>query len=205
MKIFAIGMNYPAHNKEQNVTLLNNGEPVLYTKPDSALLKNRKPFFLPDELGRVEAQAELVVRINRLGKGIPERFAHRYYDAFTVGVNFVAVDLLQRLRRQGLPWDSAVGFDGAAVLGDWVEKDQLPAVGDLSFALHINGRVMQEGHVAQMRCHVDALIAYISRYVTLRTGDILFTGTPSSAPVVAVDDQVEGYLQGNRVLLFNVK
>lgn len=205
MKIFAIGMNYPAHNKEQVATLLNSGEPVLYTKPDSSLLKNRKPFFLPDELGRVEAQAELVVRVNRLGKGIPARFAHRYYDAFTVGINFVATDLLRRLRAEGLPWERAVGFDGAAVIGDWVEKDRLPAPDDLCFALEINGQRVQEGRTAEMFHHVDALIANISRYTTLRTGDILFTGSPLPAAAVAIDDRVEGFLQETKVVQFNVK
>lgn len=205
MKIFAVGMNYPAHNKEQELTLFKNGEPVLYTKPDSSLLKNGKPFFLPEELGRVEAHAELVVRINRLGKGIPVRFAHRYYDAFTVGVNFVAADLLDDLRRGGLPWDRAVGFDGAAVLGEWIDKEALPPMDFLSFSLSINGRHRQEGHVADMVRGVDELIAYISRYVTLRTGDILFTGSPAAAPPVAIDDRVEGFLQDRKVLLFNVK
>ncbi len=205
MKIFAVGMNYPWHNKDDNNTLLNNGLPVFYTKPDSTLLRNGKPFFVPNELGRVEGQAELVVRINRLGKGIPERFAHRYYDAFTVGVNFVAVDVLQRLRSSGLPWDAAVVFDQSAAIGEWVPKDQLPPVQDLHFSLDINGQRVQEGCTAQMVHSVDALVAHISRYMTLRTGDILFTGTPSPATTVAIDDHIDGTVDVMGVLHFNVK
>lgn len=200
-------MNYPWHNKDGNDTLLNNGNglPVFYTKPDSTLLRNGKPFFLPDEMGRVEGQAELVVRINRLGKGIPERFAHRYYDAFTVGVNFVATDVLQRLRSLGLPWDAAVAFDQSAAIGEWVAKDKLPQLHDLHFSLDINGKRAQEGCAAQMAHTVDALVAHISRYMTLRTGDILFTGTPSPPMAMAINDHLDGTLEGMEVLHFNVK
>ena len=205
MKIFTITGNYPIYNKEGDATLLNNREPVFYTKPDSTLLTNGKPFFVPDELGRVEAQVGLVVRINRLGKGVPVRFAHRYYDAFTVGVSFVAVEVLQRLRTSGLPWEMAVAFDGSSVIGGWMDKERLPQVQDLHFGLDINGQRVQEGYSGDMIHSVDETVAYLSRYITLRTGDIIFTGTLAPSSPVTINDHITGLLQGEEVLRFNVK
>ena len=145
MKIFAVGMNYALHNKELHGTLNKTEEPVIFTKADSALLKNHKPFFLPEEMGRVDYETEVVVRISRLGKGIPARFAHRYYDALTVGIDFTARDLQQRLREQGLPWELCKGFDGSAVIGDWIDKEQCGDVQNVPFRLDINGQTVQQG------------------------------------------------------------
>ena len=205
MKIFAIGMNYAQHNKELDGTLYKPETPVVFTKADSALLKDRKPFFVPDFMGRIDYETELVVRISRLGKGISQRFAHRYYDAVTVGIDFTARDLQKKLREAGLPWDLCKGFDGSAVLGEWVSTDKTKPVQQLRFRLDVNGKSVQEGYSGDMLYTVDEIIAYISRYFTLRTGDLLFTGCPSGCGPVRIDDHLEGYLEDKKVLAFNCK
>lgn len=205
MKIFAIGMNYIRHNKELDGTLYKPEEPVIFTKADSALLKDGKPFFLPDDMGRIDYETELVVRICRLGKSIPQRFAHRYYDAVTVGIDFTARDLQNRLRAEGKPWELCKGFDGSAVTGSWVSLDKFRDVQSIQFHLDINGRTVQEGCTADMLFKVDEIIAYISRFFTLKTGDLLYTGTPVGVGPVNIDDHLEGYLEDRKVLDFNIR
>ena len=205
MKIFAVGMNYIQHNKELDGALYIPEEPVIFTKADSALLKDHKPFFIPDWSNRVDYETEIVVRICRLGKSIPEKFAHRYYDAVTVGIDFTARDWQQRLRSEGKPWELCKGFDGSAVIGDWVDKSLLGDVQNLPFHLDINGTTVQQGCTADMLYSIDRLIAYISRYFTLKTGDLLYTGTPVGVGPVYIDDHLEGYLMQQKVLEFNCK
>ena len=200
MKIFAIGMNYIEHNKELENTLYKPEAPVVFTKADSALLKNGKPFFVPDHLGRIDYEAEIVVRINRLGKNIAERFARRYYDALTVGIDFTARDLQHRLRKAGHPWEICKGFDGSAAIGEWVDIDKVRDVQAVRFRLDRNGQTVQEGCTSDMLFRVDELIAYISRFFTLKTGDLLFTGTPAGIGPVSIGDHLEGYLEDWRVL-----
>ena len=205
MKIFAVGMNYIQHNKELDGALYIPEEPVIFTKADSALLKDHKPFFIPDWSNRVDYETEIVVRICRLGKSIPEKFAHRYYDAVTVGIDFTARDWQQRLRSEGKPWELCKGFDGSAVIGDWVDKSLLGDVQNLPFHLDINGTTVQQGCTADMLYSIERLIAYISRYFTLKTGDLLYTGTPAGVGPVHIDDHLEGYLMQQKVLEFNCK
>ena len=205
MKIFAVGMNYIQHNKELDGALYIPEEPVIFTKADSALLKDHKPFFIPDWSNRVDYETEIVVRICRLGKSIPEKFAHRYYDDVTVGIDFTARDWQQRLRSEGKPWELCKGFDGSAVIGDWVDKSLLGDVQNLPFHLDINGTTVQQGCTADMLYSIDRLIAYISRYFTLKTGDLLYTGTPVGVGPVHIDDHLEGYLMQQKVLEFNCK
>lgn len=205
MKIFAIGKNYIEHNKEMDGALYKPESPVVFLKADSSLLKDRKPFFPPDDLGRIDYETEVVVRICRLGKSIPQQFARRYYDAATVGIDFTARELQRKLKDKGLPWDLSKGFDGAAALGEWVELDCLPDIQALHFRLDINGQTVQQGCTADMLFQVDELISYISRYFTLKTGDILYTGTPAGVGPVHVDDHLEGFLEDRKVLEFNVK
>ena len=205
MKIFAVGMNYAAHNKELDGALYIPEEPVIFTKADSSLLKDGKPFFVPDHLGRIDYETEMVVRICRLGKSIPERFAHRYYDAVTVGIDFTARDLQRRLREDGKPWDLCKGFDGAAAIGEWVPKEKFIDIQALHFSLDINGTTVQEGCTSDMLFKVDRLISYISQFFTLKTGDMLYTGTPSGVGPVKIDDHLTGYLEERKVLEFNVK
>lgn len=205
MKIFAVGMNYIQHNKELDGTLYKPEEPVIFTKADSALLKDSKPFFLPDELGRIDYDTELVVRICRLGKSIPQRFAHRYYDAVTVGIDFTARDLQNRLRAEGKPWDLCKGFDGSAAIGEWVSIEKFRDIQAIHFRLDINGNTVQEGCSSDMLFKVDEIIAYISQWFTLKTGDILYTGTPAGVGPVHIDDHLTGWLEDRKVLEFNVK
>lgn len=205
MKIFAVGMNYSLHNKELCETLSKIDEPVIFIKPDSALLKDHKPFFIPDDLGRIEYEAEVVVRICRLGKTIPKRFAHRYYNAVTLGVDFTARELQVKLRQKGLPWELCKSFDGAATIGDWVEIEKYKDIQALSFHLDINNQTVQQGFTGDMLYKIDELIAYISKYFTLKTGDMLFTGTPVGTGAVNIDDHLEGYLEDRKVLDFHCK
>ena len=212
MKIFAVGMNYPLHNKEIKNTLLQQSasdsadrNPIIFTKADSALLKDGKPFFIPDFMGRIDYETEIVVRICKLGKSIPERFAHRYYDAVTVGIDFTARDLQKKLREEGQPWEICKGFDGSAVIGEWVSKENFLNVQNIRFGLDINGNRIQEGNTSDMIFSIDSLISYISQFFTLKTGDILYTGTPVGVGPVNIDDHLEGYLEGRKVLEFNCK
>mgnify|MGYP004519700403 FL=1 len=205
MKIFGIGMNYIQHNKELDGALYKTEAPVLFTKADSSLLKSGKPFFVPDFMGRIDYEAELVIRICRLGKNIPQRFAHRYYDAVTVGIDFTARDVQQQLREKGLPWDLSKSFDGAAAIGEWVGKDNFLDVQALRFHLDINGQTVQEGCTADMVFGIDEIVAYISQYFTLKTGDVIFTGTPAGVGPVHIDDHLEGYVEERKVLEFNCK
>lgn len=206
-------MNYPQHNKEIKTTLLQqtagdspaDREPIIFTKADSALLKDHKPFFIPDFMGRVDYETEIVVRICKLGKSIPEQFAHRYYDAVTVGIDFTARDLQKKLREESLPWEISKGFDGSAVIGDWIDKERFLNVHNIRFSLDINGKTVQEGNTSDMIYPIDRLVSYISQYFTLKTGDLLYTGTPAGVGPVCINDHLEGYLEGRKVLEFNCK
>lgn len=205
MKIFAVGMNYIQHNKELDGTLYKPEAPVIFTKADSALLKDHKPFFIPDWSQRVDYETEIVVRICRLGKSIPERFAHRYYDAITVGIDFTARDIQKSMREKGLPWDLFKGFDGSAAIGEWIPVEKFRSVQPLHFHLDINGKTVQEGCTSDMLFRIDEIIAYISRFFTLKTGDLLYTGTPAGIGPVKIDDHLEGYIEDRKVLEFNCK
>lgn len=205
MKIFAVGMNYMQHNKTLSGSFSKSEHPVIFTKCDTALLKDGKPFFIPDHLGNIEYETELVVRICKLGKTIPVRFAPRYYDAVTVGIDFTARELQSRLREQGLPWDLCKGFDGAAALGEFVPLDKVKPIQNLRFRLDINGTTVQEGYSGDMLHKVDEIISYISQYFTLRTGDLLYTGCPTGCGPVSINDHLEGYLEEQKVLEFNCK
>lgn len=198
-------MNYQEHNKELHGTLLNMEEPVIFTKADSALLKDGKPFFIPAFTNQCEYETEVVVRICRLGRSIAQRWAHRYYDQVTVGIDFTARDLQRRLREKGLPWELCKGFDGSAVIGEMQPTDALPDVQDLHFRLDINGQAVQQGHTADMLFRVDEIVSYVSRFFTLKMGDLIFTGTPAGVGPVHEGDHLEGYLEGKKVLAFNVR
>lgn len=198
-------MNYAEHNKELDGTLYIPEEPVIFTKPDSALLKDSKPFFIPDFTKQCDYETELVVRICRLGKNISERFAHRYYDAYTVGIDFTARDLQRKLRAEGKPWELSKAFDNSAVIGDFVSKEELPDVQQLHFHLDIDGKTVQQGFTGDMIYSVDRLVAFVSQYFTLKIGDLIFTGTPVGVGPVAIDQHLDGYLEGRKVLSFNVK
>ncbi len=203
MKIFAVGMNYLMHTKELEGKEYIPETPVIFTKVDSALLKDGKPFFVPNDMGRIDYEGELVVRICRLGKSIPQRFAHRYYDAITVGLDFTARDMQAKAKREGLPWTICKGFDGSAIIGEWISLDR--EVQSVHFRLDKNGTTVQNGFAGDMLFTVDALISYLSRFFTLKTGDLLFTGTPVGVGPVAVGDLLEGYIEDKKVLVCRCK
>ena len=205
MKIIAVGMNYALHNKELGHTLVNQ-EPVIFMKPDSALLKDGKPFFLPDFSSDIQYEVEVVVRICRLGKHIAPRFASRYYDAVTVGIDFRARDMQRRFRDGGLPWELCKGFDNSAAIGRFVPlADMGGDVQQLDFGLAIDGREVQHGNTADMLFRVDDIIAYVSRFMTLKMGDLLFTGTPPGVGPVAIGQHLQGYIGGEKLLDFYVR
>lgn len=206
MKILAVGANYTQHNNNANNSLSKAEDPIIFLKADSGLLKDRKPLFLPDDMGQIDYEAELVVRICRVGKTISPRFAHRYYDAVTVGVDFTAVEMLKECKEKGLPWDISKGFDGSAAIGEWIPTEEFAeSLKGVNFHLDINGETVQRGCADNMLHKVDELIAYISRFFTLRTGDILFTGTPTGTGPIHIKDKLEGYIEDRKVLEFKVK
>lgn len=205
MKIIAIGMNYSLHCKELHADEPVPQEPVVFMKPDSALLKDSKPFFIPDFCQQVDYETELVVRINRLGKNISERFAHRYYDAVTVGIDFTARDLQKKLRAGALPWELCKSFDNSAAIGDFIPVTELDNVQQLGFHLDIDGQTVQTGNTKDMIFHIDTLIAYISRFMTLKIGDLIFTGTPVGIGPVKIGNHLEGYLGDKKVLDFYIR
>lgn len=204
MKIIAVGMNYARHNEELGHTLVNK-EPVIFMKPDSALLKDGKPFFIPDFSNEIHYETELVVRINRLGKNIAPRFASRYYDAVTVGIDFTARDLQRKFREAGNPWELSKGFDNSAAIGTFVPVERFKDIQYLNFHLDIDGKTVQQGCTVDMLFKVDDIIAYVSRFVTLKIGDLLFTGTPVGVGPVSIGQHLEGYLEEEKLLDFYIR
>ena len=197
-------MNYAAHNKELHHTL-ELTEPTIFMKSDSSLLKDGKPFFIPDFSSEIHYETELVVKIDRLGKNIAERFAHRYYSEVTVGIDFTARDLQRRLREQGLPWEISEAFDNSAVIGTFIPLEKAGNVNQLSFHLDMNGKTVQQGNTADMLFSVDQIIAYVSRFFTLKIGDLIYTGTPVGVGPVSIGDHLEGYLGERKLLDFHVR
>ncbi len=197
-------MNYAAHNEEMRHNL-ELEEPTLFMKADSSLLKDGKPFFLPDFSSEIHYETEVVIRINRLGKNIAERFAHRYYDEVTVGIDFTARDLQTRLRSQGLPWEVSKAFDHSAVVGTFIPVTETEGINQIPFHLQINGTTVQEGNTNRMLFSVDRIIAYASRFFTLKIGDLIYTGTPAGVGPVQIGDHLEGYIGEKKLLDFHVK
>lgn len=204
MKIIAVGKNYAEHALEFDGTVEKPAVPMIFMKPDSAIIKNGKHFYVPDFLGRVDYEAEIVVRINKLGKSIPARFAYRYYDAITVGIDFTARDMQRAFIEAGAPWELSKGFDGSAVLGEFRPVEQYD-INNVPFSLTIDDKVVQSASTAQMFFKVDEIIAYISRFCTLKTGDLIFTGTPAGSAPVEIGTHLKGFIGEDKVLDFHVR
>lgn len=203
MKIICVGRNYAAHIEE-----LNNEkpkEPVLFLKPDTSILQKKQPFFIPSFTDEIHYEVEVLIRINRIGKHIQPQFAHKYYDEIGLGIDFTARKLQKELKQKGLPWEKAKAFDGSALVSDWRPKTQFQDSNKLSFSLLINGEEVQKGNTAQMLFKIDELIAYCSTFFTLKIGDIIFTGTPEGVGPVAIDDVLEGTLEGESMFSIKVK
>ncbi len=203
MKIICIGRNYADHAKEMKSEVPK--EPVVFMKPDTALLPKRNPFFLPDYSNDVHHELELVVRINRVGKSIEEQFAHRYYDEVSAGIDFTARDIQKECKEKGLPWERAKAFDGSAPVGNFITLPKGKDIQDLKLSMTKNGEVVQSGSTKDMIFTVDQLISYVSQFITLKIGDLLFTGTPAGVGPVAIGDTLECFLEERSLLKVNVK
>lgn len=203
MKIIAIGRNYPDHAKEMDNPL--PGTPIFFLKPDSSLIKKNKPFFLPDFSSEIHHEVEIVVKIERLGKNIKTAFANRYYSYIGIGIDFTARDLQRQCKKEGLPWEIAKAFDGSAPLGKFLNKDLFEDVNNIPFRLEINDRVVQTGNTGEMIFPIDELISYVSRFFTLKTGDLLFTGTPAGVGPVHRNDHLQAFIEDTLLLDFYVK
>ncbi|MEG0808201.1 MAG: fumarylacetoacetate hydrolase family protein [Alistipes sp.] len=207
MKIICIGRNYAAHISELHDGGTAAAEPIFFMKPDTALLRNNDPFYIPSFSNDLHYECELVVRISRVGKSIEERFAHRYYDAVTLGIDFTARDLQREAIAQGLPWERAKAFDHSAALApEWLSLDSLGGkVQELHFALTINGEVRQQGFTGEMLFTVNSIIAAVSQYTTLRIGDLIYTGTPQGVGAVHPGDNLRATLEGHELLNFDIR
>jgi 2-keto-4-pentenoate hydratase/2-oxohepta-3-ene-1,7-dioic acid hydratase in catechol pathway len=203
MKIICIGRNYAEHVKELNNDIPK--EPVFFMKPDSSLLIKNRPFFLPDFSQEIHFEVELVLKINRIGKNIGEKFAHRYYSEIGLGIDFTARDIQRRCKEKGLPWEIAKSFDASAVLGKFLSKDSFSEIDNIEFSLKKNGEEVQKGNSGNMIFSFDETIAYISRFCTLKMGDLIYTGTPAGVGQVKIDDRLEGYLGEQKMFDFMIK
>ncbi len=198
MKILCVGRNYAEHARELNNPV--NEQPVIFLKPETALLQKRQPFFLPDFSSEIHHEVELVVKINRLGKNIESRFANKYYEEIGLGIDFTARDLQASLKSKGLPWELAKAFDGSAPVGDFINKKELEPLNDIKFSLHKNEVTVQSGTSADMIFTIDQIISFVSNYFTLKKGDLIFTGTPKGVGPVAKGDTLEGFIGEKRLL-----
>ena len=203
MKIICVGRNYVEHAKE-----LNNKapkDPVLFLKPDTAILLKKQPFFIPEFSNNVHHEVEILVKINRIGKHIDQKFAHKYYDEIGLGIDFTARDLQSQLKEKGLPWEKAKAFDGSAVIGDFVSKTKYTNINNINFSLKRNNEIVQKGNTSLMLWKIDTLIEYISKYFTLKIGDVIFTGTPSGVGKVFSDDVLNGFIEEEEMFSIKVK
>ena len=201
MKLICIGRNYSNHIAElQNE---KPTEPVVFLKPDTAILLKKQPFFIPDFSKNVQHEVEVLVKINRVGKYIAPEFAHKYYDQIGLGIDFTARDLQQTLKQKGLPWEKAKAFDGSAVIGKWVSKRQFENLNNMSFSLKKNDTIVQSGNTKDMLWNIDGIISYVSQFFTLKIGDIIFTGTPSGVGPVQANDSLSGCIENEE--FFNIK
>ncbi len=204
MKIICVGRNYVAHARELNNDIPD--EPVLFMKPDTALLRNNDSFYIPDWTKDVHHEIELIVRINKLGKNIRKEFARRYYDEIGIGIDFTARDVQNALKDKGLPWEKSKAFDYSAVVcPEFVSIDSLPNRNSISFRLDINGKTVQEGNSVLMIFSIEDIISHVSKYFTLKIGDLIYTGTPAGVGPVEIGDRLEGFLEGVKKFDFSIK
>jgi len=204
MKIICIGRNYVAHAEELKNEIPQ--EPVFFMKPDSSLLRNNDPFYIPEWSKEIHYETELIIKINKIGKNIEKRFAHRYFDEIGLGIDFTARDIQNKLKEKGLPWEKAKAFDQSAVLGGiFIDKTVFPDQHHISFKLKINGNVVQDGNSGLMIFSFEEIISYVSKYVTLKIGDLIYTGTPAGVGPVKIDDHLKGFLEDKKLFDFMIK
>lgn len=203
MKIICIGRNYVNHAKELNNPVPT--EPVVFIKPDSAILQSNKPFFIPEFTNDVHHELEVVVKINRVGKHIQSKFAHKYYDSITVGIDFTARDIQTKMKEKGLPWEKAKAFDGSAPVGKFIKLSSDKDINNLDFSMNLNGKVAQIGNTKDMLFSVDTIIEHVSKYFTLKIGDLIFTGTPAGVAKVNMGDTIEAFIGDEKLLTTFIK
>lgn len=203
MKIICIGRNYAEHAKELKNDIPT--EPVFFMKPDTALLRDGEPFYYPDFTSDLHHEIEVVIKISKVGKHIDEQFAHKYYEEIGLGIDFTARDLQAKAKEKGLPWEKAKAFDGSAPLGKFISKAQLGDLNAIDFELKLNGESRQKGNTADLLFSFDKIIAYVSKFVTLKVGDLIYTGTPEGVGAVKIGDKLQGYLKGEPFLEFEIK
>lgn len=203
MKIICIGRNYAEHAKEMNAPLPK--EPVFFLKPDTSLLKDNQPFYYPDFSKEIHHEIELVLKVTKNGKNIAPEFAHKYYDEIGIGVDFTARDIQAACKEKGLPWEKAKAFDNAAPLGKFIDKTQFKDLNNIQFKLVINGKTIQKGSTSDLLFSFDSIISFVSTYITLKTGDLIYTGTPEGVGPVKIGDRLEGYIEEHKLLDFEIK
>jgi 2-keto-4-pentenoate hydratase/2-oxohepta-3-ene-1,7-dioic acid hydratase in catechol pathway len=203
MKIICIGRNYAEHAKEMSSPLPQ--EPVFFLKPDSCLLRNNQPFFYPKFTNELHHEIEVVIKICRLGKNISEKFAPRYYKEVALGVDFTARDLQRQCKEKGLPWEMAKAFDGSAPISQFIPIANFESIHSVDFRLEVNGKIVQQGNTADMIFDFNKIIAYVSKFMTLKTGDLIYSGTPSGVGPVSIGDRLRGYLDGKMMFDFFVR
>ena len=203
MKIICVGRNYAEHIKELDNKKPN--EPVLFLKPQTAIINKRQPFFIPSFSNEIHYELELIVKINRLGKFIQRKFSHKYYNEISLGIDFTARDVQLELKNKGLPWEKAKAFDGSCLIGEWKNKKDFGNIDNIDFRLTKNDEIVQNSNTSLMLWKVDELIEHISKFFTLKIGDIIFTGTPAGVGRVEINDKLKGYMNDNELLSVNIK
>lgn len=203
MKIICIGRNYAEHAKEMNSPVPS--EPVFFMKPDTALIKDNEPFYYPDFSHEIHHEVELVIKVSKAGKNISPEFAHRYYEEIGIGIDFTARDIQAQCKEKGLPWEKAKAFDGSAPVGKFIPKSEIENLSDISFHLTINGKEVQKGNTKDLLFSFDKVISYISGFITLKTGDLIYTGTPEGVGPVKIGDRLEAFIGNRQLLNFEIK
>lgn len=203
MKIICIGRNYIEHAKEMNSAIPT--EPIFFLKPDTALIKDNQPFYYPEFSKEIHHEVELVLKISKAGKNIQTQFANKYYDEIGIGIDFTARDLQEQCKKKGLPWEKAKAFDGAAPIGMFINKKQFTDEKNINFHLNINGNTVQKGNTKDLLFSFDIIVAYVSKFFTLKTGDLIYTGTPEGVGSVSIGDRLEAYIENQKLLDFEIK
>ncbi len=203
MKIICVGRNYKEHIYELKNKIPN--EILFFLKPETAITQKKLPFFIPDFSNNIQYEIELVIKINKTGKHIQEKFAHNYYHELTVGIDFTARDVQEKLKKNGYPWEKAKSFDGSAAIGTFIKKENIDDLNNINFKLFVNNKKQQDGNTKNMIYTIDNIISYISKYITLKKGDLIFTGTPSGVNKVKINDLLEGYINDNKLISIKIK
>ena len=203
MKIICVGQNYLNHIKELNSK--RNKSPILFLKPDSSIIQKNQPFFIPEFSKEIHYEAEIILKFDKLGKHIDKKFSNKYYNQISLGIDFTARDLQEKLKKSGQPWEKAKSFDNSALVGDWIDVNNFQDINDINFCLKLNNEIVQSSNSSNMIWKIDVLVSEVSNYFTLKIGDILFTGTPEGVGKVSIGDVLDGFLEKKKVFSIKIK